>query len=346
MQLDPLSKSPVCVGTGLVALDLVVSPTSPGLRLWAGGSCGNVLAILAYLGWRSYPIARLKPNAACTTLVHDLRHWGVRTSLISRRDDGSTPLVVERITHGAKGPRHRYEWYCPACGALLPRYKPVLARDVPGIAAKMPEADVFFFDRVARSSIELARIQKDRGALVVFEPSDVKSDALFKECLNLADIVKYANNRLSGIEEASNDLRIPLEIQTLGEGGLRYRLNGNHTWTEQPAHPVSLVRDTAGAGDWCTAGLIKVLGAGGRRGFSSKSREQIEHALGYGQALASINCAYEGPRGLMYELRKSDLLRAADAITREMPWSERGPGRLPRQTSSSPECVCTKAAVA
>ena len=41
---------PVVVGTGLIALDVVLDErTDTPPRLWAGVTCGNVLSILAFL---------------------------------------------------------------------------------------------------------------------------------------------------------------------------------------------------------------------------------------------------------------------------------------------------------
>ena len=47
---------PSIFGTGLIALDLVISsdPATP-VQSWVGGTCGNVLSILAYLGWDAFP---------------------------------------------------------------------------------------------------------------------------------------------------------------------------------------------------------------------------------------------------------------------------------------------------
>src|SRR4051812_150070 len=94
--------APVAVGTGLVALDLVYGPGSDkaAARQYAGGTCGNVMSILAYLGWHSYPIARLRPGAAAERIRSDLRRWGVQLDFVSRRRTGSTPIIVQRIEKG------------------------------------------------------------------------------------------------------------------------------------------------------------------------------------------------------------------------------------------------------
>jgi fructokinase len=51
---------PTITGTGLVALDVVCNAQSQCVpAFFAGGTCGNVLTILSYLGWRAMPISRL-----------------------------------------------------------------------------------------------------------------------------------------------------------------------------------------------------------------------------------------------------------------------------------------------
>jgi len=59
------TRRPTVFGSGLIALDLIVSPeSSSSFQAHAGGTCGNVLTVLAYLGWASYPVARLGDDAA------------------------------------------------------------------------------------------------------------------------------------------------------------------------------------------------------------------------------------------------------------------------------------------
>jgi len=99
-----------------------------------------------------------------------------------------------------------------------------------------------------------------------------------------------------------------LEIQTRGSDGLRYRRitddGVERKWTDIAAIPTNAVRDTSGAGDWCSAGIIHHLGAKGVEGLRSATNEDIRRAIRLGQAMAAWNCKFEGARGGMYECEK------------------------------------------
>src|SRR5437870_1474895 len=85
---------PTVIGTGLVALDVVIGDSSEvDPILCAGGTCANVLTALAFFSWESYPIARLRSDAASKKVIEDLKHWGVRLDFVSLSDGGSTPVV-------------------------------------------------------------------------------------------------------------------------------------------------------------------------------------------------------------------------------------------------------------
>jgi hypothetical protein len=85
---------PAAVGSGLVALDVVVNRSSEDVQYFAGGTCGNVLTILSFLGWNSKPVSRLNDDIPAQWLIEDLETWGVDTSLVSTTDDGSTPFYL------------------------------------------------------------------------------------------------------------------------------------------------------------------------------------------------------------------------------------------------------------
>jgi fructokinase len=311
-----MAKGAICVGTGLVALDVLLTdtPNCPP-KLWAGGSCGNVLTILSYFGWKSYPVARLGSDPAATEVLSDLERWGVKTCLISQNETDSTPIVIERLRTNTRGVlQHKFEWVCPTCGSPLPKYRPVLAKVAKQLVDQIPRPAVFYFDRVTPSSVDLGTELKRRGALVVFEPSGVGDESLFAECLGISDVVKYSQERFSKPLEPKPQSGIALEIQTLGAQGLRFRLhkktarNSNAKWHHMPGYPVENLRDTVGSGDWCTAGLVHYLCSTGRTNLRDVSLQEFQSALRFGQALAALNCYYEGARGSMYKLSKPRFL--------------------------------------
>ena len=111
-------KKPRVFGAGLIALDLVVGPDSgPSFQAYAGGTCGNVLTALAYLGWDSYPIARLGADAASQVVRTDMERWGVHLDHASCSPSAHTPIIVQQIrrkkdgtpTHSFRGPAPNVE---------------------------------------------------------------------------------------------------------------------------------------------------------------------------------------------------------------------------------------------
>ncbi len=117
---------PGVAGMGLIALDGVISEGSePGY--FAGGTCGNVLAILGYLGWHCVPISRHKHDQASEIIRADLGKWGVDLSFFHLEPLVDTPIVVERLEKGVSGiPYHRFSFYCPVCNRRYPRFNPFL----------------------------------------------------------------------------------------------------------------------------------------------------------------------------------------------------------------------------
>jgi fructokinase len=135
------------------------------------------------------------------------------------------------------------------------------------------------------------------------------------DALQLAHVVKYSHGRRKSFDEWLSTGKPLLEIETLGRGGLRYRSRlqnpSKSRWHQLSAPEVSDVRDTVGAGDWCTAGILFKLCASGAQGLSGRSDEEVEQALAFGQALAAWNCGYEGARGGMYHVTREELLEVA-----------------------------------
>lgn len=312
---------PLAMGTGLIALDVVVTEGAPNEPLlFTGGTCGNVLLALSYLGFRVAPICRLRKDEAGELIQEELRTWNADTKYVSLGADGSTPVILQTIRPSPGGPpRHTFSWRCPACGVRFAGYKPTLASTADTIAAEMQAPRVFFFDRVNRGSLILAAKASELGALVVFEPSSVGDHGLFKEAWSVAHVVKYSHERLADIpdtlEFGPSQL---LQVETLGSDGLRYRAKfgkrATSPWKTLESLKAPTVIDTAGAGDWCTSGLIHRLGRDGADGFRAVPPTGVEAALRFGQALAAWNCGFAGARGGMNRMSVETCLSQVERI--------------------------------
>jgi sugar/nucleoside kinase (ribokinase family) len=314
------SKKGVVVGTGLIALDVVIADGNKAdPLLCAGGTCGNVLIALAYLGWDAFPIARLRDDAASKRIREDLSAWGVKLDFVTQSDTGSTPVVIQHIHSAESGRTHSYSRKCPACGAWLPWYKAVLANTVPELTPRLPKMDVFYFDRTSRGAIDLAQSARAAGALIFFEPSAESDANHLKEALELAHIVKVASDRLKSNEALLSAKSPNLIIETMGSRGLRYSSSlrsERRIWKTLPPYKIDAVRDSSGAGDWCTAAIISSLGRLGPSGLKNVHQDVIQSALELGQAMAAWTCQYDGARGGMYTSSKERFFNFVKGISK------------------------------
>lgn len=311
---------PSVVGTGLVALDAIYGleqSHAPGL--FAGGTCANVLAALAFLGWRSYPVARLGDDDAGDLVRSDLAACGVQTDFLSLPPQRPTPVVVQRIRIDSEGRVvHRFATRCPGCGGFFPQYQPVPREQIAAVQERVPTPDVVFVDRVSPGGVLLAEVAYERGSLIYFEPSAKCEERLVERMLAVTHILKYSESR---VRHFARPLRasLPLEVETQGAAGLRYRGTMFHTggraWRSMPGFTIPQLRDAAGAGDWLTAGLLDFVAQAGAAGIESLPRDLVEEGLRSGQALAAWACQFEGARGGMY---RESVTTVRDTVSRTL----------------------------
>jgi fructokinase len=328
-----MNKKPICLGAGLVALDVILNgnpATSP--KLSAGGSCGNVLSILGYLGWESFPIARLANNRASEELLKDLNRWHIQTKHLHLNEDGSTPIIIHRIKRDKEGkPIHRFEFKDPETGSWLPQLKPITKSVATGVLQGKIIPRVFYFDRINPGTYELAKNLKAQGTIIFFEPSSIKEKNEFEKFLEVTDILKFSNERLPDYKILFGSPKCFIEIETRGKQGLLYRTKIHSDaikWHAIPGFQLGEIQDSAGAGDWCTAGIIHLLCMGEYKNLLKTSLMLLNKALMFGSALGAMNCFYDGARGLMYHYSREQLLSVVehfmlkkDIDSKEMPKS-------------------------
>jgi sugar/nucleoside kinase (ribokinase family) len=333
-------------GIGLIAIDLLLKNKSDVSSVAAGGTCGNVLAILGLLGWKSRAVGRLSPDASAELISTDLKAWNVDTTFLSLAPTAPAPVIVERLRLDSAGvPFHSFSFACPWCGERLPSYQPVTIASVREAADKLLQSDVLFVDRASPGAVELATAFHAAGRIVVFEPSSSRVDHLFHKLLSVSHIVKYSHERFLELEETAWPAVRKLEVQTLGRGGLRFRmarLGQISSWQHLQAPKRDIVVDSCGAGDWATAGLIELTCKSGLQDLANLSKEKVLRALGFAQKLGSWNCGFEGARGSMYSMSKQELLgevqKLAHPSVLTMPTSEGPASNLSAKSVSCRLC--------
>ena len=286
-----------CVGAGLISLDVLIwDGQKVPVSYYVGGTCGNVMMILSYMGWETYPIARLDGTKDGLRVLADMEKHQVHTAFVST-NDGKTPVIVQRNFINKDGiPTHRFESR-PNMGRFYLDFKSLTMRQADEVIARIDFVPkVFFFDRVSPAILKLAVVFKEKGSVIFFEPSSRSGNViLFNKCVEVSDIIKFSEQRIKDIEQFES-YKDKLFIQTQGAKGLSYRLNFG--WIHLKPVANDKVIDTAGAGDWTTAAFINELFKTRNR-ISDISVVEIERALNYAQKVGSKSCSYEGARGMM-----------------------------------------------
>jgi sugar/nucleoside kinase (ribokinase family) len=316
LTLRPVTNEPACIGVGFIAADIVEGSSEEFVA--AGGSCGNVMAILAWLGWKAFPVARMGPDWAARVVRKDFDALGVRDKFLSEESSIQTPIVIQRFVEDAKGRRvHRFSLACPECGGWLPRYRATTLAQANEVIESSIMPKTLYMDRVSPAAFRLATWAKEKGALIVFEPSSIGDERQFQRAVDLCHILKFSHDRLGHVRDLREAQNPKVIIETCAEEGLRLRWRGH--WSELPAFQTLRFLDGAGAGDWCSAGIIHRLGTTGAKIIDTLQKPRLVAVLRFGQALAGVNCGFEGSRGAMMAMTRAQLAKRLTTLAAKRP---------------------------
>lgn len=224
---------PTIITAGYVPLDII----SYRKRIWhaAGGTAGNVAAVLGFMGWQSSVVADVGNDVAGHELRRDFKMSDVAVDLIRLNDRASTP----RLIHEIDGDGHRYRYKCPTCNAKFPMSRPLRKDRAQEITDLDRRPDVFFFDRINAGTLLLAEHYATTGSLIVLEPSRPARPEFTKRAIDVAHVIKQSDDRDSGLNDYA-PTKDQVWIITGGEIGASYRC-GQGKWHKLPAFSYLLV---------------------------------------------------------------------------------------------------------
>ncbi len=295
---------PRLIGTGLLALDLIVQHGPDGQQLSAsgGGTCGNVLAILARLGWQASWLGSMEPSAPGRMVLDEMHRGGVDTH--TSHDDAPAPIFAHHIHIDADGnARHWFSDACPVCSRRLPRYARPSDAWLRRQTRHVRDADVFFADRLSAGALELAQLAHERGALVVYEPSSASDAPWMADMIAIADIVKFSSDRASALRDSAPPNERTLWVETRGRDGLRWslgRVGAHHAVIPAVHNPAAI--DTCGAGDWFTSALLFGLAQMQKKPAPADlTYSQLAALMQRATSVAAWSCGFLGARGGLYD---------------------------------------------
>ena len=303
------------IGSGVYVLDAIVVrdyPAWPQPRPFTdrtvleevGGTCGNVMCMLSWLGWKAMPEVSLDDSPEGEKIASDLARYGCDCRYVTNTPEGGTTLL--RCTHkkDADG-NHTISFRAGAPGgSRFPKHHFLRARDeAPAFLAGLEEVPgVYFFDAPAAGHRLIARTLRERGTLVYFEPSAIETSADL-DAVAASDIVKFSGTHVTDLSFTD---RFPdkLFIQTLGADGLRYRLRGGR-WVAVPPEQCRDVVDWEGAGDWTSSAFLTQLAAMDIP-LSELDEYDVRNCLEAAQTVAAQSVCFLSSKGLIHEAVKME----------------------------------------
>jgi len=294
---------PMVLGLGAAAVDVVLEcddlPREDGFsrvrreRVVPGGSCANMLAGLARLGTPSALVAQMGDDDYGRVFLKDLEASGVSAAHVLLKPEGtSLHTFIAVAQNGARS-------------ILAHMGDSLLALSEDQVAESLLDGIcVFYTDMLpSRPALKLARACALREVPVVFNLQvgpgfmalcgTLRKD--IEEMISLSRVFvtfRGALEELAGTADPDEALdrlvsKHPLPdgaLVTLGQDGARWIHAGGRL--EQPTFSVE-ARDTTGAGDAFSAGLIQ--------SFLVERTDRPE-ALAFASACAALKCTMPGPR--------------------------------------------------
>lgn len=303
-----------CVlGTGNFALDIVYQREypegfDPGKKRnpfidklvieEVGNTCGNVMAMLPYLGVATYPIGHFDESREGLKITADLKRYGADTRFVKNSPAGGTTLMtcIHKLDQNGQ---HIMSHRSTAPNSHFPKRKQLRKDEVPLFLAELDfKPDAYFFDVSDAGPRELAKALKEQGVLVYYEPEDNKEMSKFLRCVEVSDIIKFSGARIVDIAFVAQ-YPDKLFIRTMGEDGMEYNLLGKG-WKKIAPVPNDHVVDWEGAGDWTSSVIIAELCKQGKLNIAKLSDKDIRQVLETAAATASRSVSYMSSKGMIH----------------------------------------------
>lgn len=300
------------LGTGNFALDIIYQREYPEgfdtakkrnpfvdkkILEEVGNTCGNVMCMLPYLGVETYPIGHFDESEQGLKITADLKRYGANTRFVKNSEEGGTTLMTCIHKLDANG-QHTMSHRATAPNSRFPKRKQLRKDEVQGFVDALDfKPDAYFFDVSDAGPRELAKVLKEQGVLVYYEPEGNKEMNKFIKCVEVSDVIKFSGTKILDTSFVAN-YPDKLFIRTMGEEGLEFNLRGQG-WQKIAPVPNNNVVDWEGAGDWTSSVFLAELCKLNKLNIAQLTSEEVRKVLETAAATASRSVSYMGSKGMI-----------------------------------------------
>lgn len=300
------------LGTGNFALDIIFQREYPEgfdtakkrnpfvdkkLIEEVGNTCGNVMCMLPYLGVETYPIGHFDESEQGLKITADLKRYGANTRFVKNSKEGGTTLMTCIHKLDANG-QHTMSHRATAPNSRFPKRKQLRKDEVQGFVDALDfTPDAYFFDVSDAGPRELAKVLKEQGVLVYYEPEGNKEMNKFLKCVEVSNVVKFSNTKILDTSFVAN-YPDKLFIRTMGEEGMEFNLRGQG-WQKIVPVPNNNVVDWEGAGDWTSSVFLAELCKLNKLNIAQLTKQDVRKVLETAASTASRSVSYMGSKGMI-----------------------------------------------
>lgn len=291
------------VGTGFTCLDHINYMNEKYFS--SGGTCTNVLVILAAFGLNSYLCMPHYRDELCDSFIFDVNRKGV-SNIFYTKSNKSFPRIYQYMKNG----EHYFKTKCEFCKKSLTQIESLSEKKAMEIIDNIKDADFFYCDRYSKGIKLLTEEAKKHNIWTMYEPNNCRFYKRQLEAMRMYDIVKFSTGRINETisEKIKGDLEeslVKILIVTRGEKGVQYVVrtkSGKFTeWKYIEGNILDSKLDSSGAGDWFSATLIYNLLRVYRKSNDFFENEIIEDLIDKARIVSGLSCNFTGAQGLLYD---------------------------------------------
>lgn len=262
-----------------------------------GGSCANVLCVLANKGWTAMPLLNLYDCTDWCRIDHRLQYYGCDTRYV-KVDNAGTIInnyrrhlydcktgkpIIKDLVFGLLGTEAEWEKLCN-CDDV-----DILLEGIEAVP------DVYYFDIDTINTRVIASRLNKRGALVLYRELSKKPLIEHKDAVNASDIIIFCSDYKKD-KIFCHQHNEKLFIQLLNVDGVNFKLRDGE-WVHLQPTEIGNIIDWDGYNDITLALFLRVLFRNGKPSVATLTVQEVIEALTHAMRKAYKYSSYLSCKG-------------------------------------------------